>query len=101
MKYQLVLQWPASSITDLDILVELEDALIEGLARSEVDGHDIGSGEANIFIHTDDAAQTFKKVKTVLEGREAWTDIRIAYREIAGDRYTVLWPEDLTNFNVW
>ena len=43
MKYQLVLQWPARSIKDYDVLVEIEDALIADLsAESEVDGHDAG-----------------------------------------------------------
>jgi hypothetical protein len=39
MKYQIVLQWPASSIADYDRMIELENALIDGLSESsEVDG---------------------------------------------------------------
>lgn len=50
MKYQLVLQWPASSIKDYDAMIEAENALIENLsAANDVDGHDVGSGEVNIF----------------------------------------------------
>jgi len=46
MRYQLVLQWPASSIDDYDSMISIEDSLIEGLPNdSEVDGHDIGSGQ--------------------------------------------------------
>src|SRR5205814_6768761 len=43
MKYQLVLQWPASSIKDYDAMIEVEDALIEKLSKAnDVDGHDAG-----------------------------------------------------------
>jgi hypothetical protein len=54
MKYQLALQWPASSIKDCDAMIEIEDTLTNHLSKNcEVDGHDVGSGEVNIFIHTD------------------------------------------------
>jgi len=54
MKYQLVLQLPASSIRDYDEMVEIEEAIITDLGNfGKVDGHDVGSGEMNIFIFTD------------------------------------------------
>jgi hypothetical protein len=101
MKYQLVLQWPASSIKDYDAMIEVEDALIERLTEgSEVDGHDAGSGEVNIFIRTDDPSRAFNEVKRVLGSRDFWVDARVAYREVARTRYTILWPKDLTEFKV-
>ena len=55
MKYQLVLQFYASSIEDFDQLIEIEEMLESTLGNlHEVDGHDFGSGEMNIFIHTND-----------------------------------------------
>ena len=67
MKYQLVLQWPASSIRDFDTLIEIEDVLLEGLKDgSDVDGHDAGSNEMNIFIQTNNPEITFKEIKAVL-----------------------------------
>jgi hypothetical protein len=101
MKYQLVLQWPASSIKDYDAMIEIEDALVEKLSdENEVDGHDAGSGEMNIFIRTDNPKSAFNEVKGILGSRDFWVDARVAYREVAGSEYTILWPKDLTEFKV-
>jgi hypothetical protein len=57
MKFQVVLQWPASSVNDYDGIVAVEDLLIEKLTeQSEVDGHDFGSDQANIFSSANMAA---------------------------------------------
>ena len=101
MKYQLVLQWPARSIKDYDVLVEIEDALIANLsAESEVDGHDAGAGEMNIFVMTDRPQSTFAEVKAILASRESWLSLRAAYRELDETDYTILWPNGLTEFQV-
>ena len=61
--YQLVLQFCGDSLQDLDELIALEDELIEQLGDSaDVDGHDVGSGETNIFIFTSDPKQTFERI---------------------------------------
>jgi len=50
MDYQVVLQFRGDSPEDLDATVAMEDDLIEELGDSaDVDGHDVGSGETNIF----------------------------------------------------
>ena len=50
MKYQVVIQWPASSIADYDTIIGIESFLIDHLSSaSEIDGHDAGSGEMNVF----------------------------------------------------
>jgi len=101
MKYQLVLQWPASAIKDYDAIIAVENALVEKLTKAnDVDGHDAGSGEVNIFIRTDDAQRAFNEVKAILGTRDFWVDARVAYRAVAGSEYTILWPKDLTEFNV-
>jgi hypothetical protein len=101
MTYQLVLQWPASSITDYDAMIEIENALVKNLSDADdVDGHDAGSGEVNIFIGTDDPKRAFNEVKAILGTRDLWADARVAYREVAGSEYTILWPKDLTEFKV-
>jgi hypothetical protein len=101
MKYQLVLQWPASSIKDYDAMIGIEDILIENLGdNEEIDGHDAGSGEVNIFIRTDEPRRTFDRVKSVLGSRDFWVDARIAYREVGQSDYTILWPSDLYKFKV-
>jgi hypothetical protein len=101
MRYQLVLQWPAASIRDYDAMVGIEDTLIERLsAANEVDGHDAGSGEMNIFIRTDDPERAFAEIEGILGSRDFWVDARVAYREVGGDQYVVLWPTSLTDFRV-
>jgi hypothetical protein len=58
--HHLVLQFAANPLRDYDELVALEEQLVAALGESEVDGHDMGSGEANIFIVTSDAQKTFR-----------------------------------------
>ena len=100
MKYQLVLQWMASTIEDYDAMIQIENTLIDGLGEDhEVDGHDAGSGEVNIFIHTNDPKEA-KEIKFILGDRDIWREVRIAYREIAKEKYIVLWPENLRDFKV-
>jgi hypothetical protein len=101
MKYQLVVQWPSTSIEDYDAMIEIENALIANLsAESNVDGHDMGSGEANIFIRSNAPRRAFNEVRAILESRDAWSDARVAYRDVAGSDYTILWPEGLSEFRV-
>ena len=101
MKYQLVIQWPASSLTDYDAMVKIEDSLIEQLSEEhDVDGHDFGSGEMNIFVHTDDPESAFEEVRSILGSDPSWSSVRVAYRELLGSGYTPLWPEGLREFRV-
>jgi hypothetical protein len=94
MNYQLVLQFRGDSLADFDMMVALEDELTEELGDSaDVDGHDFGSGTGNIFIFTSDPADTFQRVRPVLEHREQLQAVTAAFREVEGERYTVIWPE--------
>lgn len=75
--------------------------MIEKLGpESEVDGHDAGSGEMNIFIRTDDPKKTFGEIKKALATRDMWKDVRVAYREKSKSEYTILWPTNLKSFKV-
>lgn len=101
MKYQLVIQFPEDMYDDLDEIAELEEELDEILIDSEVDGHDIGSGEVNIFIHTDKASDTLEAVKEFLEEKDIDIDlIKAGYRELGANDYIPLWPESLEEFYV-
>ena len=101
MSHILVLQWPGTSEAEFDELIEMEDELEQALTDSAtVDGHDFGSGEMNIFIETDQPSRTFAAAQKVLSHRPSWADMRAAYREAAGDRYTVLWPVGFTDFRI-
>lgn len=101
MKYQLVLQFTASSIDDFDRVMAFETKLAEHLgATSMVDGHDFGSGEWNVFVHTDDPAATFERAHQVAKSQGLLGDLRAAYREVGAQKFEVVWPADLTLFSV-
>ncbi len=102
MRYQLVLQWTLGSFAnDYDTLIATEDQLITNMAdHVTVDGHDIGSGEMNIFILTDDPHASFSRVRSILESGRTWAALRAAFREVDGSEYTILWPKYLAQFRL-
>lgn len=82
-------------------MITVENALIDVLPDgSEVDGHDAGSGEVNIFIHTNAPARVFDALKSMLADSGLLTSARVAFREQSKGEYTVLWPEGLETFKV-
>lgn len=94
MQYQLVLQFRGDSLPSYDAMIALEDELIEQLGDSaDVDGHDCGSGETNIFILTTDPAATFQRVSLVLERSQHLSAVTAACRKLDDERYIVIWPE--------
>ncbi|HTD23149.1 MAG TPA: hypothetical protein VK738_10875 [Terriglobales bacterium] len=106
MKYQLVIQFPASSSEDFDRLVAFEESLMEGLDdSSEVDGHDFGMGEFNVFIFTDEPAKTFEGVQQIVKSQPPPYPMRVAYRDRpysdgANENFIILWPLNLKEFKV-
>ncbi len=79
-------------------MVALEDELITELGDSaDVDGHDAGSGETNIFILTDDPVATFQRSLRTLERRQTLRRVTAAYRLVEGEEYIVVWPEGSTD----
>ena len=101
MKYQLVLQFPASAIKDYDGMMEIENLIICGLGSlGEVDGHDAGSGETNIFVHTDNPQFAFARIWSLLCATDFASKVKAAYREIGGEVYTIIHPPGLGSFSV-
>ncbi|RYG64741.1 hypothetical protein EON80_18680 [bacterium] len=95
MKYSLVLQFVGQEPISYDLLIEIEDALekyLHGLAI--VDGHDMGSDEANIFIFTDDPAAIFERSKFIVKSAGLLPVLSSAYRLVNGEQYFRLWPVD-------
>ena len=97
VRSQLVFQFPGDSLADFDAMIALEEQFIAALGRSaQVDGHDCGAGESNIFVFTDHPAGTFAQARLCLERAGCLAAVRVAYRDVAGEDFTVLWPEGST-----
>ena len=69
-------------VRDFDRLVNLEKKLMQELASvGELDGHDFGQSEFNIFVLTDEPAPAFEKARGCIEKQALPYDWRPAYRE--------------------
>ncbi len=101
MQYQLVLQFPADSTTDFNAFIELENLLEIALRDSHlVDGHDIGSGKMNIFIHTNDPIMAFDVARAEITA-ELLGGLKAAFRKLDGEEYKWIYPMDSPgNFRV-
>ena len=102
--FQLVLQlspW-GSGITDLDALITLEDQLTDALrGTGAVDGHDIGSNEANVFVITDHVERAISACIPVIDRSGLLGHLSAGYRVIGADRYFRAWPvDDDSSFSV-
>ena len=101
MKYQLVLQFRAECTQDFDELVFLEDLLIKNLPSiSEVDGHDIGSDEFNIFVLTNQPRESFGAAEKIIQQHHPQRPLKAAYRELDKDEFVILWPPGLQQFKI-
>ena len=81
-------------MSDYDTMVSLENELAEHLGdNADVDGHDSGSGETNVFIQTSDLENTLKTAKAVLESSHLLDRVTVAYRRLHDEIYTVDWPD--------
>lgn len=102
MTYQLVLQWTTELEDGYDELIAMETSLEGAIpaAVGDVDGHDLGSGEMNLFVDTDDPQGAFRAASSALGGNPRWAAVRAGYGAVDGDDYTVLWPPALEQFRV-
>lgn len=95
MEFQLVVQFRGGNQVGYDVIVALEDELISALGESaDVDGHDIGTDEENIFVITSDPSQTFRDIKTTIENAGLLQLATVAFRSVEGETFTVIWPEN-------
>jgi hypothetical protein len=94
-KYQLVLQFPLSDPTDFDTMIVLEDTLIRELGnKASVDGHDAGSGQMNIFIHTNDPKHIFESLLLSHGSDRLFSQAKAGYRGFGTENFTALWPNE-------
>lgn len=95
MRYQLLLRFPGDVFDEFEDIVELETALVERLGDLiALDGHDMGSDECRIALLTADPENAFRRMRPLLERKDALEAMVAAYRPVGGKDYTVIWPED-------
>ena len=99
--YQLVFQLTGSSQLDFEEVIALERELRSAVGDlGEVDGHDMGQGEMNIFVHTESPIRLFESVRSLSDIVRALPRMKVAYRPLDGDDYEVLHPPGLYRFTV-
>ena len=86
MKFVLVMQWPFHDISDLDHLVAFEKLLRFRLPRRivRVDGHDVGSGEMNIFLFTDKPQRALDECRALIRSARIAEHLSAGYRDLTG-----------------
>lgn len=100
-RFQLVLQFDAKKPNDLEDLVRIEDMFRDVLGpKANVDGHDVGAGEFNIFIFTSALEETFERAQALLSAHCPLRKFKAAYREPEAEDFVILWPLDLSVFNI-
>jgi hypothetical protein len=83
-KGQLVFQWPASSEAHDRLLLAVEETIRHGLGPiGLVGGQDIGAGEMNVFIHTDDRKGASEKTMSLIQGKYDLKELMVGYRNFA------------------
>jgi hypothetical protein len=100
-KYQLVFQLRGSSELDFEEMIALEEELTSAIGKlGDVDGHDMGQDEMNIFIHTTSPIRLFESVRSLPGVARAMPRLKVAFRPLDGEDYEVLHPPGLFRFTV-
>jgi hypothetical protein len=86
-------------------LIELESLIDAGLGNlGEVDGHDMGCGEMNIFIYTDHPKLAFEQIKSSIGTNDLMPELKAAFRDalrdIGKDDFTILFPTGHSQFTI-
>ena len=93
--YELVLQFRGRRVETEEEIVEIEDAVVELLSDGESwEGHEVGRDARNICLLTGDANATLARLIPFLERASLLEHVVAAARPLAGEAYTVLWPQD-------
>lgn len=103
MKFQLVIQFAASGQKDFSDLLEFAERISVALsdeAETVVDGYDFGSGEFNIFIHTNQPRAILEKARKAIDTQLPGLPFSSGYRDFHAGKYIPLWPPDLQIFCV-
>ena len=99
--YQLVFQLRGSSQLDFEEMIGLERELRSAVGDlGDVDGHDMGQGELNIFVHTASPIRLVESVRSLPAVARALPRLKVAFRPLDGEDYEVLYPPGLYRFTV-
>ncbi|MGL4608087.1 MAG: hypothetical protein ACRCYY_00150 [Trueperaceae bacterium] len=100
-KYQLVFQFPEDFFVSLSAFNTFGKKLRIALPKHhELNGYDMTSGTINFFVYTDSPSAAFKNFRKHLGGPKIQKHLRAAYREVNGQTFTNLWPEnDVRDFH--
>jgi hypothetical protein len=99
--FQLVFQLRGSSQIDFEEMISLEKELRSEIGDlGEVDGHDMGQGEMNIFVLTTSPIRCFESVRFLPRLERAMPRLKVAFRPLDSDDYEVLHPPGLYRFTV-
>lgn len=103
IRYQLVIQFPGTYFSSLEEVHAFEDRLIACMPRTcDVDGHDAGSGTVNFFVYTGYPDAAFLAFRKYLGTNPVEKAVRVAFRDVAGEDFTNLWPKrDARPFHYW
>lgn len=92
--YELVLQFRGRRVETEDEVGEIEDAIFELLEDGERwDGHEVLAAARNICVTTHDAHTTFARLAPFLAQAGLLDHVIAAARPLAGDAFTILWPQ--------
>ncbi len=93
MRYLLVIQFSDRYFRSVGEIVAFEDRLAAALPRTcKVDGHDVGSGTTNFFVHTNAPFAAHRRFRKYLGTRALERNVRVAFRMVDGSTWMNLWP---------
>jgi hypothetical protein len=91
------------NIDDFDNLIDIEDKLDSALQRNNtgyVDGHDMGSGQMNIFIFVNTWKHGLWFMAQYLKN-QPWSKDATVAKVMPDDTYEVIWPKNFSGeFNI-
>ena len=87
-----MLQFSPWSARDFDDLVRIENELRSLLDSDEIDGHDLGSNEANIFVLTEDPLSVFNAYLPAITAAALLPVLSAGYRALDQDEFVRMWP---------
>jgi hypothetical protein len=92
MQSQLVLKF-RRPVLDTAGVAALEAQLRDTLGDSvQLDGHNEGVRDIDVFIITEDPASSFRRCKPVLEKLQLLDRVVAAHRFVGGLQFKVIWP---------